>query len=319
MSMKETFIHALALACVLPLAAPRAEEPTASGAPPPAAVPSGPRMVIIQPGYPGSTRDAEGFVGRLSAYVAERAGLAGLSGEYHNEEKAALAAVGRLKPAFGVVSLGFYLEHRAALGLKPLLASKPRDNFVLVARSGELKDLSALKGQPVAGGPLYERPFLERIAFAGKADVAGWDAKPVLHASRALRDLVDRKKYAAVVLTGRDYRTLSRLYQTKTLEKVLESEYYPPAFLVAFGTRPRGPANGKPAKVVPAPGKPSEENSEELSGETAKKVERTFSGLAGDPKGKEILETMGAEGFEEIRSGWSRELEGRYDARSEEK
>ena len=138
-----------------------------------------------------------------------------------------------------------------------------------------------------------------------------------------MRDLVDRKKYAAVVLAGRDYRTLSQLYQTKTLEKVLESEYYPPAFLVAFGMKPRGPANKEPAKAVPAPGKPSEENSEkpseELSGETAKKVERAFSGLAGDSKGKEILETMGAEGFEEIRSGWLKELEGRYDARSEEK
>jgi len=152
-----------------------------------------PTLVIVQPGYPGSTKDAEGFIRKLSAYVEEKAGLKGLFGEYHNDEKGALAAVEKLKPAFGVVSVGFYLAHRKDLGLKPLLQSKPGDNFVLVARTGELKDLAALKGQPVAGGPLHERGYLERVALAGKADPAVWDSKPVLQASRALRDLVDRK------------------------------------------------------------------------------------------------------------------------------
>jgi len=50
-----------------------------------------------------------------------------------------------------------------------------------------------------------------------------------------------------------------------------------------------------------------------------KRVARAFSGLGQDLKGKEILEAMGAEGFEEIRSGWLQELEGKYDARSEKK
>ncbi|MBI4601226.1 MAG: hypothetical protein HY721_04615 [Planctomycetes bacterium] len=262
----------------------------------------GPRMVIVQPGYPGSTKDAEGFLRRLSGYVEEKAGLRGLSGEYHNEEEPALKAVkgegpgaaGR-RPLFGVVSLGFYLKHRAALGLRPLLEAKPKDSFVLVTRAGDVKDLEGLKGQPVAGGPLHERDFLERIALRGKADPSSWDLKPTLRTSRTLRDLADRKKHRAVVLTGRDYRAFGELYRTKNLEKIWESEYYPPALLVAFGAGPEaaGPTAG--------------------GEEALERVKRAFSGLPRDPRGKEILETMAAEGFDEVPKVWLKEVEGRYD------
>src|SRR5262249_49319532 len=142
------------------------------------------------------------------------------------------------------VSLGFYLEHRKELGLRVLLQSKPKDNFLVVARTGELKDLSLLAHQPVAGGPLQEAPFLQKVVFQGKADVASWDQKPTLFVSRAIRDLVERKKYSAVVLTGRDYAVFKELY-AKTLEKIAESDYYPPAFLVAFYVREESPRPGK--------------------------------------------------------------------------
>src|SRR5438093_7140232 len=123
------------------------------------------RIIIIQPGYPGSTRDAEGFVSQLADYVGGKTGLQGISGEYHNEEKRALSALAEKRASFGLVSLGFYLGHRQELGLRVLLQSKPKDNYVVVARKGEVKDVASLAGQPVAGGPLQEGRFLERIAL----------------------------------------------------------------------------------------------------------------------------------------------------------
>lgn len=272
-----------------------------------------PRMIIIQPGYPGSTRDAEGFMGQLSAYLEGKGGLQGLSGEYHNEEKLALSALGEKKVSFGLVSLGFYLAHREKLGLRALLESKPKDNFVVVARVGDVKDPASLTGQPVAGGPLQEAPFLERIALQGKASVASWDQKPVLFASRALRDLVERKKYAAVVLTGRDHAAFKELY-AKTLEKILESDYYPASLLVAFDAR-----RDERSREGRAQGLSEEGLSEELKKRLEKRIVRAFSGLSGDPRGKEILKTMGAEGFEEVRKDWLKELEGKYDGKSEKK
>jgi len=272
------------------------------------------RFVIIQPGYPGSMEEAAGFLESLAAHVGKKAGLSGVQGAYYNLGKPALEVLtsdsGR-DIAFGLVSAGFYLEHRARLGMKALLESKPPDNFVVVARSGDLKSAADLKGQAVAGGPLHEARYLERMVFApgakpggekpGQAtagiDVGSWTAEPTLLASRALRDLARGKKHRAVVLTGRDYRAFSQLEALKTLEKIAASDYYPAAFLVVFGQ----------------PGK------EKLSEESLRRVEEAFLGLSRDPDGKGILEKMGAEGFAAIRAEWLREMEGRYDARSEEK
>ena len=268
------------------------------------------RLIIVQPGYPGSTKDAAGFIERLSRYLEEKTGLKGIVGAYYNEEAPALAAcregaVG--VPGFGVVSLGFYLKHRSSLGLRPLLQAKPKDNFVIVGRAGELKGLQDLKGQEVAGGPLHELELLGRLVLAGKADPATWQAKPTLATSRTLRDLLDRKKYRAVVLTGRDYRAFEELYRTKGLEKTWESEYYPPALLVAFlgkdpashpGAGQASPRSGEPRQV------PKEVES----------IAKALAGLSEDPRGKEILESMAAEGFERIAPDWLKEVEGRYDA-----
>lgn len=300
----------------------------------------GPRFVIVQPGYPGTTRDAEAFVGKLAAHLALKASWPGLAGEYHNEPAPALEAIRRLQPAFGVVSLGFYLEHRRDLALTPLLESRPGEKLVLVSRSGELKDASSLQGQPVAGGPLHELKFLERIAFRGKSNVASWEAKPLLNSSRALRDLVERKKYTAVVLTERDYQALAPLYQTKTVEKALESEYYPAAVLVVFGVKPTG-AVGSSSDVpsekstVPGDGLKKDEalhpKPEEAAGagsarqdaatpENVKRldaIQRAFSELATDPEGKKLLETMGSEGFGALDARALKEVEGKYETREE--
>jgi hypothetical protein len=298
--------------------------------------PGSPRLFIIQPGYPGTAKDARAFLDTLSAHVAEKAKIPGLSGEYFNEAEPALKAVAAEPPAFGIVSLGFYLAERDRLGLSAHLAAVPKDRFVLVARGGDMKDASELKGQPVAGGPLHERRFLDRIVFPGKG-VLEWDVKPTLHASRALRDLSGRKRYRAVVLTGRDHGALIALYPGKTLEKVAESDYYPPALVVTFDPAKAGRSEdenekkGIEKKSVTSAGGSKEENGSGkrpevgprpgvgLDAGALERVVRTFSGLSGDPRGKEILGTMGTEGFEEI-SGKRREelqeLERRYDAAS---
>lgn len=301
----------LTLVCVVPVSA-RAEDP---------------RLVVVQPGYPGSTSTAAGFLRKLTGYLEKKAGIKGLHGTYYNEAKPVLAALkgssGASSPGkaegkivWGVVSVGFYLEHRQAFGMKALLESRPKDNFVVVARSADVKSPLELKGEPVAGGPLHERLYLERIVFgkrsekgaekgtekevkeAQRLDIGSWRLTPTLRASRALRNLLRRKKYRAVVLTGTDYRALSSLYPAKTLEKIAESAYYPPALVVAFG-------------------KATEEAL--LSVEKTREVEGAFLGLSRDPEGRGILETMGADGFRAVQAGWLRELEGKFDAQSEEK
>ena len=296
-----------------------------------------PWMLVIQPGYPGTTKDAEGFMGTFSEYLAGNAGVPGLTAEYHNNAEKGLAAIAEKRPSFGIASAGFYLEYRKKLGLKAICQSKPGDTFVIVARKGEVKDPGQLKGKPVAGGPLYEQPYLERIVFRGNVDVASWECQPTPLTSRALRDLAGGRKYTAVVLTGRDYRAFEPLHGSK-LEKVLESDPYPAAFVVLFqGTRERkggtapggaqvgeetgenqkkeGAAGGEPALAAKA----DEKAPQALPPGVVEKLVRAFTGMAKDPKAKGILDTMGTEGFEEVPADKLASLEALYDGGNEKK
>lgn len=268
-------------------------------------------MVIVQPGYPGSTEEAVDFMATLSGYIGKKMGFAGLSGAYYNDGAKALAVISERSPPFGIVSLGFYLKHRKELRLKALGYSKPKDNFVLLGRPGDVKDLAALDGQTVAGGPLYETEFLNRVIFGAEADVASWKAAPTAYSSRALRQLQRKEedgsyRYRAVILTGREYGALRELPSAKALEKIFESDYYPPALLVVFGAR----GNAEGAKAA---------TSRPLTQEEVEKLARTFQGLSEEAEGRQILEIMGAEGFQEVEAGWIATMEGKYDAVDEKK
>ena len=136
------------------------------------------RLAIIQPGRPGSPKAAEGFLARLGEYLASQTKLARPSLSYQNTPKEALAALEEKNPDLGIVSLGFYLEHRKRFGLKAVLEAYPLRKYVLVASEGRVKTAADLDGKLVMGGPLYEPKFVRRILFpeAEKtaARLAGW-------------------------------------------------------------------------------------------------------------------------------------------------
>lgn len=300
------------LAMVVPAGAWAAEPAEASRVP---------WMAIVQPGYPGSTAEAERFMAQFTKYVGEASGLSGLGGAYYNDAKKALAAIAERDPPFGLVSLGFYLEHRKTLGLEPLAAARPWDNFLLLAPPGA--EPSKLAGKTVAGGPLHEAKFLERIAFRDKAPVSAWGAAPT-YAARALRETrrtwepkageKARGRYDAAVLTGRDYKGLKGLDVAKGLAVVLESEKYPPSLLVAFGARPAG-AGGGGAERAGGEGraKPA------LSSQELDKVVQAFLDFPKTPAGRDLLREMGAEGFDRIDREWLAKMEVLYDAEPEKK
>jgi hypothetical protein len=305
-----------------------------------------PRMVIVQPGYPGSTKDAEGFMATLTDYLAKKMKLPGLAGEYHNDVAKALEAIHARPPIFGLVSLGFYLEHRRALGLEATLVATPEDHFVIVARPHEVPSLAALRGQPVAGGPLAELRFLDRVVFGETCGIAAWDSRPTLQVSRVLRELANRKEdpaakkkdpaakkplYMAVVLTGRDYEAFKDLYSEDAIVPVEESESFPPSILVTFHPREADPApvgtllvsggGGGPADGAMAKGPSKKEGDVPLVEQKRfrEKLVRAFEELSDDPKGKVIVETMGTEGFEEFSPDWLKDLDGKYDGQVETK
>lgn len=125
-------------------------------------------LVVCAPGYPGSTAEAQPAMDGLAATVATAAGWGGgeLAAEYHETEAGGLERLGRPDAALALVTLPFFLEHRAELGLEPVV-------------------------QPVATGRPASEPW-SLVAGAGKVakpgDLAGWELLSLAgHSPRFIR------------------------------------------------------------------------------------------------------------------------------------
>ena len=259
-----------------------------------------PSLAIIQPGRPGSPKAAEGFLARLGEYLASQTKLARPSLSYQNTPKEALAALEKKNPDLGMVSLGFYLEHRKRFGLKAVLEAYPLRKYVLVASEGKVKTASDLDGKLVMGGPLYEPKFVRRILFpeaektaarlAGWKGASAWVPKPTTRVSSALYQL-GKNRIRAVLLYDSQYESMKNLGRLKKVEKVIESSYYPPAVIVAF----RGAL----------------ESAEAVS-EEQRLLINAMEKISTVKDAGEIVQQMGCKGFRKIRPGWMGEIEKKY-------
>jgi hypothetical protein len=267
------------------------------------------RYVIVQPGYPGSTAEAESFVTDLAAAIAKGGGPQGLKGAYYNETKEALEAIRAKKPFFGIVSLGFYLQHRQDLALAPILESLPPDRFYLAAKKGAPVNLNGLAGQVVEGTAFSEKEFVERLLFGpgagggpvstgaaekgadapvpGKpvADVAAWKAQSTSGFSKGVRD-VSKGKAAAVLLTERELRAMKETTAGKELDAFYRTEALPTAIVVSFG--------------------PPTEN--------GRKAVEALKGIKDNPDGKELVKLMGIDGFGPVDPKAMEKFEKRFEA-----
>ena len=245
---------------------------------------AGDHFIIVQPGYPGSNAEAGPFLGELAAAIAGAGGPKRLEGEYHNDGTEALKAIERTKPSLGIVSLGFFLAHRAALKLEPLCESRPGDRFYLATKKGQALKLSELDGQSVAGTPFEEREFVSRIVFGGGvADVSRWKVVEKAGFTRGVRDAA-RGKVHAVLLTERERKSLESLTAGKELEVVHKSEELPTALVVTFGA----------------------------ASDLASQAAKAFQALSASAEGKKVLETMGLESFAAVEPKRLDELSSRY-------
>jgi len=247
-------------------------------------------LLILQPGYPGSTKDAVGFVSQLCKAVTKLGGVSIGGGEYHNREKRGLETVELKKPAVGIFSLGMYLKHKKPLGLQALLVSDPERPYYVVARKGAFRDLQALKGKKVTGTPLTEPEFFERVLFssggaAGASPVSGWQTRAARSCTKGLRDL-RRQRTDAVVLNGREYVGFLGKKKLDGLEAFHETRNFPLAVVVTIG---RG-----------------------LSDEEETQLVKAFEALGQSAGGKSLLAEMGIEKFTRTESEKFREYEVLY-------
>lgn len=255
-------------------------------------------LVLVQPGYPGSMEEARPFVAKLLEVLAEQEGAALEAGVYHNDEAAGLKAIRERKVELGIVSPGFFLEHREKLQLELLLGSQPASPHYLIVQEGTVRSLADLAGKKVTGTPFLEPRFVRRILFGkplpalvpgegepGDGDPGKktpeapaavdpalyekWDVSPARYTSRALRYL-KRGRRDAVLLSGVDYRGAKRLELLEGLEVLHVTQAVPAAVVVAVGS------------------------SDEARRSAWKKA---LTSLGESESGRDLLKTMGIEKF----------------------
>ena len=135
------------------------------------------------------------------------------------------------KPAFAILSLGLFLEHRVAHALTPLarpkMTGQTDEIYRVLVKKGTAADLSGLKGKSLGGSLLDETTFLQKVVFEGKLDpMAHFELKPSKRALRALRKL-HQGKLDAVLVNQQQFRALSGLDFAADLSAAFTSKPLP--------------------------------------------------------------------------------------------
>lgn len=195
-------------------------------------------FVVIQPGQPGTTEDAQPVMDALATYVGQKLG-AGVTvqGRYFNQAESAAAYLSGRHPSWGIVSLGYYLAHADAEGMTPLAATRPggadSDVWRLLAAAEGPDDWQSLRGT-VAGTMLFEPEVAARLMFATSVDKLPFRLEGTSRPLRALRAVL-RGQGCGVMLDASQYEAVQALPLVSGLKVVATSEPLPTAVVVAFG------------------------------------------------------------------------------------
>lgn len=135
-------------------------------------------LVVCAPGYPGSTAEAQPAMDALAAAAARGANLkAGdLTAVYFETEKAGLDRLAAADAGLALVPLAFYLKHRAALTLEPVLQAveeggQAAESWTLVAPTGTVTSAASLAGFDLVGLVGYAPRFVRGPVLGAWGDV----------------------------------------------------------------------------------------------------------------------------------------------------
>lgn len=197
-------------------------------------------LVVIQPGGPASTEEAQQQVGRLIAEIAVRAGwpVESARAYYFNDAEKGLAHIQSDKPGFLLTTPGFFLKHRLSLNLTPLnqvlVEGKKEFNYFVVAKKETGCTLESLKGKKLAGAILAEPLFVERIVL-NKQLVFGEDVQVLeMRSLSALRRL-SSGEVDAVVLDYKEYAAMANLPFADQLQTIFTSQPIPNTGIMTLG------------------------------------------------------------------------------------
>lgn len=210
-------------------------------------------FVIIQPGQPGTSADAQPVMDALAAYLQKKLGTdVTIHGRYFNQTEQAAAYLADNRPQWGIVGLGYYLGHAGERCMTPLASTRPggADSDVwrlVVAKNGPDK-WQAVKGV-VSGSMLFEPGIAAGLLFDTSLAELPFSLEGTVRPLSALRSVL-RGKGGAVVLDKPQYDAFQALPMASGIKVLKTSKALPTSAVVAFG--PRGKIHERLRTVLQA-------------------------------------------------------------------
>jgi len=209
----------------------------------PAAIAGADCMVFCAPGAPGTTADAQSTLDQFVAGVVTAAGWkpGSMKAVYYETGPAGVERLRSDDAVVAVVTLPFYLAHRAELGLEPLLAAVANwegdGAWSLVAARGRLARPGDLSGWIVTGLPAYHPGLVRGPVLSAWGDLP--ETVGVEFTGRTLSALrkASRGEDLAVLLDRTQVDALDSLPYGDKLEVVHASGPMPGSLLCAVGNR----------------------------------------------------------------------------------
>jgi hypothetical protein len=201
-------------------------------------------LVVCAPGYPGSTAEAQPAMDALAAAVAQGAGMnaADFKAVYFETERAGLDRLAAQDAGLALVPLPFFLKHRAALRLEPLMQAveeggEAAEAWTLVAASGAVAAPASLAGFEIVSLAGYAPRFVRGPALGA------WGELPsdvtISHSGAVLTGLRRASTGArtAVLLDRAQAAALATLPFAAKLQVVTRSARLPVSVLCTVGDR----------------------------------------------------------------------------------
>jgi ABC-type phosphate/phosphonate transport system substrate-binding protein len=197
-------------------------------------------MVVVRPGGPLDSDEAQQNVGKLLKQIAQAAGWApeSSSAKYFNVSAKALKHIKAKKPGFIFTTPGFYLKYRKKLALVPVnkisISGSTQSSYRVVVKKGTIAALADLKGRTLAGSTLADQEFVQKIVLEGALKLDKDVTVKAMSGLSALKAL-NAGEVAAVVLDGQEYQSLPGLSFASEIETLYTSKPVTNTGIMAIG------------------------------------------------------------------------------------
>ena len=195
-------------------------------------------FAIIQPGQPGTSREAQPVMDALAAYLEKKMGPGvTINGRYFNELDQAVSFLEASPPSWAIVRIGFFMEQASRFQMRPIASTLPggygKDIWRLVVKRDVSADWETLTGK-VFGNMLFESHAAACLLFGKSPSQLPFRLKGTFRLLRSLRKVI-RGRAAGAVLDRVQYESLKALALFKEVKTIHQSEELPTSPVVWLG------------------------------------------------------------------------------------